>query len=246
MVVGLVVGAAIPDIFWYAVRVGISHRLVLRQVVVLVKSFDPYDILGLDRSASAADVKRAFRQQAKKHHPDRGAARGKFEDVVKANLILSDAGKRAKYDADGTIDEDRVDLDPLREAKEFAVAFFLQLAEADDRAVFEQDILTAAKHTFEHHIVELEKQKHVFEKKIAKRRKMADRFRHADENDFVRRMLRHEANMLERNILEIERQVGIRRDAIKLVAEYRYEQDPPTAPIIRYHDLANATIWRTI
>lgn len=191
-------------------------------------TFDPYQILGLERTALPDDVKRAFRRLAKQHHPDRGGDRRKFERIVQANLILSDPARRARYDADGTIEEPRVDQDPLREAKEFVLAFFLQLAEADDRTVFEQDILKAAKQTFEHHVTELKKQKAVFKKKIEKRLKMADKFHHKDENDFVRRGLRHEAQVLERNITEIERQLVIRNEAIQLLVDYDYLVQKPT------------------
>src|SRR5215831_3613283 len=68
---------------------------------------DPYEILGLSRSASEADIKKAFRSLAKKHHPDtKGgdvAAQKRFQEISAAYDILGDKEKRAKFDA-GEID----------------------------------------------------------------------------------------------------------------------------------------------
>jgi len=69
---------------------------------------NPYDILGVSKNASEAEIKKAFRQLAKKHHPDtKGGdktAHKKFQEISGAYDILGDKEKRAKYDA-GEIDE---------------------------------------------------------------------------------------------------------------------------------------------
>lgn len=66
---------------------------------------DPYEVLGVDRKASAEDIKKAYRKQAIKHHPDKNpgdkAAEEKFKEAANAYEILSDSEKRAKYDRFG-------------------------------------------------------------------------------------------------------------------------------------------------
>ncbi len=66
---------------------------------------DYYEILGVPRSASQADVKKAFRKLARQHHPDRNpgdtAAERRFKDVNEANAVLSDPAKRQQYDTLG-------------------------------------------------------------------------------------------------------------------------------------------------
>ncbi len=63
---------------------------------------DYYQILGVPRDASAADIKKGFRKLARKHHPDvatdKKAAEEKFKEINEANEVLSDPEKRGKYD----------------------------------------------------------------------------------------------------------------------------------------------------
>ena len=68
---------------------------------------DPYEVLGVSKSASADDIRSAYRKLAKKLHPDLNpgdkSAEEKFKEVSQANELLSDNEKRAKFDA-GLID----------------------------------------------------------------------------------------------------------------------------------------------
>ena len=66
---------------------------------------DYYEVLGLDKNADADAIKRAYRQLAKKYHPDLNPgdaeAEKNFKEVNEAYSILSDAEKKAKYDQFG-------------------------------------------------------------------------------------------------------------------------------------------------
>ena len=66
---------------------------------------DYYEVLGLDKSADADAIKRAYRQLAKKYHPDlnpgNAEAEKSFKEVNEAYSVLSDADKKAKYDQFG-------------------------------------------------------------------------------------------------------------------------------------------------
>ena len=63
---------------------------------------DYYQILGVSRDASAAEIKKAFRKLARQHHPDTAAdkktAEEKFKEINEANEVLGDPEKRKKYD----------------------------------------------------------------------------------------------------------------------------------------------------
>ena len=60
-----------------------------------------YDALGVSKSASADEIKLAFRKLAKEHHPDRGGDEKKFKEINEAYSTLSDPQKKAQYDAGG-------------------------------------------------------------------------------------------------------------------------------------------------
>ncbi|NQW19075.1 MAG: molecular chaperone DnaJ [Chloroflexi bacterium] len=65
---------------------------------------DYYDVLGVARNASAEELKKAYRQQALKYHPDRNHepdAGDKFKQVAEAYQVLSDTEQRAAYDRFG-------------------------------------------------------------------------------------------------------------------------------------------------
>ncbi len=66
---------------------------------------DYYEVLGVQKGASDAEIKKAFRQAAKTHHPDMNQgdkeAEARFKEVNEAYEVLSDSGKRAQYDQFG-------------------------------------------------------------------------------------------------------------------------------------------------
>src|SRR5688572_5464721 len=76
---------------------------------------DPYAVLGVSRTASDEEIRKAFRELAKKHHPDLNpgdkVAEAKFKEISQANEILSDPEKRRRFDA-GEIDASGQEMPP--------------------------------------------------------------------------------------------------------------------------------------
>src|SRR3954465_11483324 len=66
---------------------------------------DYYEILGVSKSSSADEIKKAYRKVAMQYHPDRNpgdkSAEDKFKEAAEAYEVLSDSEKRAQYDRFG-------------------------------------------------------------------------------------------------------------------------------------------------
>ncbi|HWN89778.1 MAG TPA: DnaJ domain-containing protein, partial [Verrucomicrobiae bacterium] len=83
-----------------------------------MKFRDYYEVLGVPRTATAEEIKRAYRQLARKHHPDlqpaaeRTKAAERFKEINEANEVLSDPDKRSKYDALGQNWKNGMDFTP--------------------------------------------------------------------------------------------------------------------------------------
>lgn len=60
-----------------------------------------YETLGIEKTATEKEIKKAYRKLAVKHHPDKGGDEAKFKEVSAAYEILSDSDKREKYDKHG-------------------------------------------------------------------------------------------------------------------------------------------------
>lgn len=59
---------------------------------------DYYTVLGIEKTASTEDIKKAYRKLASKNHPDKGGDKEKFQQIQEAYAVLSDENKRSQYD----------------------------------------------------------------------------------------------------------------------------------------------------
>lgn len=71
----------------------------------MAKKRDYYEVLGVPKTSSADEIKKAYRKKAVEHHPDKNpgdkSAEDKFKEAAEAYEVLSDADKRARYDRGG-------------------------------------------------------------------------------------------------------------------------------------------------
>jgi curved DNA-binding protein CbpA len=106
-----------------------------------MQRFDPYQVLGVARSAGAEAVKSAYRSRVRVSHPDRGGDPEAFIAVVRAFGLLSDPDARRLFDETGMVDDDGVRnyrrevtlilADMFDAAVDTAVATGLRLDEVD-------------------------------------------------------------------------------------------------------------------
>ena len=68
---------------------------------------DLYSVLGVSRDAEVSEIRTAYKQLAKEHHPDKGGDPEKFKEVSQAHEVLSDDNKRRTYDMTGSISDNQ-------------------------------------------------------------------------------------------------------------------------------------------
>jgi DnaJ-class molecular chaperone len=112
-------------------------------------SRDPYQVLGVPRSATADQIQKAYRKLAKKLHPDlnpgNAAAEEQFKEVASANDLLSDPEKRRRFDA-GEIDASGAERPPQQFYRRYAGAGAGANPYANDSAyadLMDEDILSS-------------------------------------------------------------------------------------------------------
>ncbi|KAG9122119.1 DnaJ- protein scj1 [Ceratobasidium sp. 392] len=82
----------------------VFFTFLLALLAVVAAGTDYYKVLGVDRAASDATIKKAYKKLSKKYHPDKNKtpeAKDKFVEVARAYEILSDSQKRGIYDRHG-------------------------------------------------------------------------------------------------------------------------------------------------
>ncbi|PNI25878.1 DNAJC16 isoform 6 [Pan troglodytes] len=95
-------------------KLSISWQFLIVLVLILqilsALDFDPYRVLGVSRTASQADIKKAYKKLAREWHPDKNkdpGAEDKFIQISKAYEILSNEEKRSNYDQYGDAGENQ-------------------------------------------------------------------------------------------------------------------------------------------
>merc|ERR1712083_91109 len=81
-----------------------AYSFIMLLLLVSIEAKNYYKILGVKKSASEKEIKKAFREKAKLYHPDKNDspdAEQKFRDLAEAYEILSDEQKRRNYDGHG-------------------------------------------------------------------------------------------------------------------------------------------------
>lgn len=66
---------------------------------------DLYSVLGVNRNADTSEIRSAYKQLAKEHHPDKGGDAEKFKEISQAHEVLTNDGRRKMYDMTGSVSE---------------------------------------------------------------------------------------------------------------------------------------------
>lgn len=192
---------------------------------------NPYEELDVPVDATDAEIKSAFRERAKRLHPDAGGDAEAFKRINLSAQLLLNPSKRRKYDKGGTADQDPDNTTSL--AMQLLCQFVGQLVDDYIKGGFNPsddprkvDILGGFRAWANESIGELEVSKMKGAKTLAFLRDMAERF---EEGSILRRGLRDRIQFHEAQIIEIAEGMEIRREARALAAKMQFRFDKATA-----------------
>ena len=94
----------------------------------MAKNNNLYESLGVDKGASADEIKKAYRKKASEHHPDKGGDNEKMTEITRAYGVLGNEKGRARYDSTGKEEEEPFD----KRFQEFIQMFLLKLIETNN------------------------------------------------------------------------------------------------------------------
>lgn len=189
---------------------------------------DLYETLGVERTASSADIKAAYRRAAKTAHPDTPTGSAvKFQAIAIAHRILSDEDKRAKYDQTGSTEEQPDQR--LAQAVDL-VAQIIEMTLQQPNAIY-GDVIGMADKQLGVAIRELEAQAKKAEADIEKTRKLRKRFGAKEGKiDRIGAIFDAKVQHIENAISQIKGNIEVTRMARAILADQTFEPDVRPMP----------------
>lgn len=204
---------------------------------------DPYEVLGVERTASAEEIKHAYRKLSRLHHPDReGGDHERMAEITTAYRILSDPQKRAHYDASG--EEKNFTAIEEQAMRMIADAFGAYL---DVDGLFDQDPVAHIRQSINESIGTTEKKIDELHRGIRRIERKARKVRKKKGGeDLYANVVRMRVAGLQNQISAAKGYLDLARKGLELMDEYEHVPEPPEAaedPARRYtHKRARRSI----
>lgn len=187
---------------------------------------DPYETLGVSKTATAQEIKRARRQKAKRLHPDRNHGdTAKMAEVNLAHDILIDPVRRANYEKTGY---SRVTTDE-EEARKMVVEGMLQMMNSRQRMNIPKRMERAIRDTLTKVPINrshLTSERAYFQGRV-------DELATSDSMNLWRGIVEQQIDALDGKLAQLEREERIAKKALEIVQLYRSGVTEEMAPIFR-------------
>lgn len=203
---------------------------------------DPYEILGVDKDATPEEINKAYKDAAKKAHPDSGGSAAKFTRIKQASLVLLDPTRRKQFDENGTVNESTADTVNAR-SMELVAQFFINsinLMNNPHSPPLEQtDLVLAGTRHFNQLIAAGEANIKEIDKQINRFNRALKRLKTKRKNDIIKKMIEHHVGVLRMTIENNKREIVINSKAILLLGDYEFETGGSTAEGMQQYYIQN-------
>lgn len=194
-------------------------------------TFNPYEVLDVPRTASPAEIKRAYRKKAKQSHPDAGGTSEEFTRLAHSQLILLDPARRERFDRSGTIDPTEPD-NALSRAVSITVGFLASVVQQHVMSggpdPTQVDLIAEASRAFKQNLESFAKERKKIERHADKLAAVEKRLRTRKKtpgSDFLRQALVMQLATVRQPLHEIEKNAQGFRDALLLLDDFSFEVD---------------------
>lgn len=202
---------------------------------------DLYEIIGVAKSASKQQIKKAYRKKANIHHPDKGGDPAKFKALVLAYNILYDDDKRDRYDKGETAEDiSKTELTESQKIINLVTQLFCQVVSNHDPQ-YENVPQIISKHITST-MTEIDKLIHIEEVKIGRFEKAIARIKtSSDENVFVA-AAKTQINNFNAQIERLKKELKTGEGAKKFLEAYSYDVDEQIMQITFGHGMGSGAI----
>ena len=192
---------------------------------------DLYGVLGVERTADSAAIRKAYRRKAKGAHPDHGGSREGFEALKRAYDILMDGKRRAKYDETGD-ESDAPTSGPSSDAVMYvAQALDQSLATIEQRGghVTEFDIVAEIRRILVERRAQPRAQRGAIATALYSNLALVGRFTVKEGGNLLEGFVNQRIAHLKDQDSACERQIAILDEAIKIVDRHQFRADASAA-----------------
>ncbi len=183
---------------------------------------DAYQTLGVQKDASHAEIKKAYRTRAKKSHPDAGGSPEEFHEIQKCYAVLANPIRRQKYDETGRIEEEeRFDKQVQNELQTLAILLFV----TNDYT--REDLIVHMKHDIAERIKKAIAQKKQAEAQLSKFKDALKRISRKDDGpNFIGFAFDQEIQAAGLAIRSIAEKIKLFGAMIEEVDKFQWKRDP--------------------
>ncbi len=184
---------------------------------------DPYEILGVDKKADTAEIKRAYKRKAKKAHPDAGGSSEEMTKVSGAAMVLLDPVRRARFDETGTADASPDNL-TAHAVNNITSALNQLLCSERDVSDYKKALVSI----FERRKVEIADARRPLDRAIKRAAKVKARWKRkkkAQGEDFIGRAIDAQVEAHKGVIAKIERDICILDRCLEILEGYTYSAE---------------------